>query len=166
MKDIDYMAASERAMAGIRKGAFLTVKTGTDLNTMTIGWSTIGFMWRKPVMMVAVRTSRHTFGIIERAGDFTVSVPSGDMDAAIAFCGTKSGRNFDKFKECNLSAKPARFVTSPVIDAPGIHFECRIVYKTPMSPDELDPGYRRSAYPEGDFHSLYFGEIVACYETL
>lgn len=70
MKNIDYMAVAEKAMKQIKKGAFLTVKAGPDLNTMTIGWATIGFVWRKPILMVAIRDSRHTFGVIEKASDY------------------------------------------------------------------------------------------------
>jgi aminoglycoside phosphotransferase (APT) family kinase protein len=75
MKEVDYMAVAEKAMNQIKQGAFLTVRAGEALNTMTIGWATIGYVWRKPVFMVLVRDSRHTFGIIEKAADFTVSVP-------------------------------------------------------------------------------------------
>ena len=163
MKEMDYMAVADRAMKQIKKGAFLTVRSAEGLNTMTIGWATIGFVWQKPIFMIAVRDSRHTFGIIEKAADFTVSVPSGDMTAAIAFCGTKSGRDFDKFKECNLTAAKARKTESPVIAIPGIHFECRIVFKAPMDPAYLDQGYEK-LYPEKDYHTLYFGEILDCYE--
>ncbi|HDR14408.1 MAG TPA: flavin reductase family protein [Desulfobacteraceae bacterium] len=165
MKDMDYTTVAERVITGIKKGAFLTVRAGGDLNTMTIGWATIGYIWRKPVMMVAVRASRHTFGIIERADDFTVSVPSTDMSDAISFCGTRSGRDCDKFKECSLTAAPARHVDSPVVETPGIHLECRIFYKTPMSAAFLNEECRSSIYSDNDFHTLYFGEIKACYET-
>ncbi len=96
MRNVDCMAVAEKAMQQIKKGAFITVKSGEDLNTMTIGWATIGFVWRKPVLMVAIRDSRHTFGIIEKAADFTVSVPLTDMHDAVMFCGTKSGRDVDK----------------------------------------------------------------------
>jgi flavin reductase (DIM6/NTAB) family NADH-FMN oxidoreductase RutF len=163
MTDVDFMAVAERAIQQIRKGAFLTVKVDERLNTMTIGWATIGFCWRKPVFMVAVRDSRHTFTLIEDAADFTVSVPSGEMQKEIMFCGTKSGRDLDKFAECNLKAASARHVTSPIIDLPGLHFECRIMYKSAMDPSNLIPDYD-PLYPEKDYHTLYFGEILACYE--
>ena len=64
MRDVDFMAAYEGVMKQIKEGAFLTVKAGEALNTMTIGWATLGFAWRKPVMMVMVRNSRHTFSLI------------------------------------------------------------------------------------------------------
>jgi flavin reductase (DIM6/NTAB) family NADH-FMN oxidoreductase RutF len=163
MKRMDYMAVAEEAMDRIKQGAFLTVKAGDALNVMTIGWAMIGFVWRKPIFMVAVRDSRHTFGVIERAFDFTVSVPTTDRKEAILFCGTKSGREYDKFKECGLEPVQSQKVASPIIHTPGLHFECRIVFKAPMDPAYLAPEYD-SLYPAKDYHTLYFGEIQDCYE--
>lgn len=165
MKDLNYMSIAEDDLKKIKKGAFLTVKAGKALNTMTIGWATFGFIWQKPIMMVAVRSSRHTFELMETAKDFTVTVPSGDMSKETAFCGTKSGRDLDKFKMCNLEITGASRVVSPIIKTPGHHYECKIVYKSAMNPAYLDKDYDASLYPQKDYHTLYFGEIVACYET-
>ena len=163
MKKVDYMAMAEKVIAQIKEGAFLTVKAGKAFNTMTIGWALIGYAWQKPILMVLVRTSRHTFGFIEKAADFTVTVPTTDMRDALMFCGTKSGRNVDKYKACNLELANARKVISPIIKTPGIHFECKILLKTPMDPKCLDKECQ-SLYPAKDYHTLYFGEIVECYE--
>jgi flavin reductase (DIM6/NTAB) family NADH-FMN oxidoreductase RutF len=163
MKNVDHMAVAEKAMAQIRKGAFLTVKSDDALNTMTIGWATIGIVWRKPIFMVAVRETRHTFGILEKAMDFTVSIPSTDIHDTLMFCGTKSGRDVDKFKECDLHIRDSREVNSPVIDTLGLHYECKIVFKAPMDPKNLSPEYE-ALYPQKDYHTLFFGEILACYE--
>ena len=165
MKDLNYMSIAEDAINKIKKGAFLTVKAADVLNTMTIGWATFGFIWQKPVMMVAVRSSRHTFGIIEKAQDFTVTIPSADMSKATNFCGSKSGRDVDKFKMCNLETADGRNVVSPIIKVPGIHYECKIVYKSAMNPAHLDKNYDKAIYPLKDYHTHYFGEILACYET-
>ena len=165
MKNLNYMSIAEDSISKIKKGAFLTVKAAEALNTMTIGWATLGFIWQKPIMMVAVRSTRHTFGIIERAHDFTVTIPSGNMSKAIASCGTKSGRDVDKFKMCNLETANGRKVVSPIIKVPGIHYECKIVYKSVMNEAFLDKSYDTALYPQKDYHTLYFGEILACYET-
>jgi flavin reductase (DIM6/NTAB) family NADH-FMN oxidoreductase RutF len=164
MRDVDFKVVYEGVMNQIKEGAFLTVRAGDALNTMTIGWATIGIAWRKPVMMVMVRSSRHTFRLIEKAADFTVSVPNGDAKKALAFCGTKSGRDLDKFKACGLKTAPGRNVVSPIIQIPGIHIECRIVYKNPIDPAQLTNDYD-PLYPDKDYHTLYFGEIQACYEV-
>lgn len=165
MKPVDYMHAADDAIEKIKKGAFLTVQSGNGLNIMTIGWATFGFVWRKPIMMVAVRLTRHTFGIIDTAGDFTVTIPLGDMRREIAFCGSKSGRDYDKLKECGLKTTRSRFVASPIIAANGRHYECKIIYKSAMDPAGLDSDYDQALYPEKDYHTLYFGEILGCYET-
>jgi flavin reductase (DIM6/NTAB) family NADH-FMN oxidoreductase RutF len=62
-------------------------------------------MWKKPIMTVMVRKSRFTHHIIENASSFTVSIPRDDLGEVLNFCGTKSGRDFDKFKECKLSVQ-------------------------------------------------------------
>lgn len=163
MKHIEYMDVAKEVMTQLDTGAFLTVKAGDQLNTMTIGWATMGIIWSKPIVMVAVRDSRFTYEIIEKARDFTISFPKKDMDKELTFCGSKSGRNVDKFKECNLKAIPAQNTASPIIQIPGIHFECKIVYKSAMEAAFLDDTYKK-LYPRSDFHTLYFGELVACYE--
>ncbi len=165
MKELDYMTIAEEAISKIKKGAFLTVQAGNKLNTMTIGWATFGWIWQKPIMMVAVRSSRHTFGIIEQAGDFTVTVPKGGMDKELALCGSKSGREMDKLKAAGLETSKGTKVVSPIIKARGYHIECKIVYKSAMDPAFLDKSYDTSLYPQKDYHTLYFGEIVACYAT-
>ena len=164
MKKIDYKTVAERLISNIGKGAFLTVKADNALNTMTIGWACIGFAWRKPTLMVMVRNSRHTFGIMERARDFTVCLPSSDMQEALKFCGTKSGRDVDKYRECHLMLADAQKVNTPIIDTPGLHFECKLVFKSPMDPKYLDKE-SEALYPAKDYHTLYFGEIAECYET-
>ena len=48
MKDVDYMHVAEDSINKIKEGAFLTVKSGNALNTMTIGWASFGMVWRRP----------------------------------------------------------------------------------------------------------------------
>ncbi|MGD0819152.1 MAG: flavin reductase family protein [Desulfomonilia bacterium] len=164
MKNCDPLAISETLTTRIKKGAFLTVKAGDSMNTMTVGWGLVGFIWQRSVFMVAVRDSRHTFSIMEKASDFTVTFPTKDMQDTLMFCGSKSGRDLDKFKACKLIPVAAQQTLSPVLQVPGIHLECRICFKAPMDPAYLD-GALHDLYPAKDYHTLYFGEIVACYET-
>jgi flavin reductase (DIM6/NTAB) family NADH-FMN oxidoreductase RutF len=164
MRRVDYKEVAQRVLTRIDQGAFLTVKSGEAINTMTIGWLTIGYVWRTPILMVAVRSSRHTFSIIEVSDDFTVSIPSSNMRREIEFCGTKSGRDYDKFKECNLQISEGQDVATPIIRVPGIHFECKIIYKSAMDRTFLNEEYDRTVYPENDYHTLYFGKIMNCYE--
>ena len=164
MQHQDYMSVADKAMAQIRKGAFLTVQAGDDLNVMTIGWASLGYIWGRPVMTVLVRKSRHTFDIIEKTSEFTVSVPASGMEKELAFCGTESGRKHNKLKECGLELFPGEKVRTPVISIPGLFFECKIVFKSPIDPSNLIEAYNH-LYPLKDYHTIYYGEIVYCYST-
>jgi len=146
----------------IPNGAFLVVQTKNKRNVMTIGWALFGYVWRRSILMVAVRNSRFTYGLLEEANSFAVSVPSGPMEKELNFCGSKSGRHFDKFKECGLPTLDTQIVASPLLNIPGYHYQCRLVYKSPMDPRFLDRDLM-PIYPAKDYHTLYFGEILAAY---
>ena len=165
MNERNYLDRTDQLFDLIKRGAFLTVRAGDAVNTMTIGWATIGWIWQKPILMVAVRDSRHTFTLLETTDNFTVTVPTGSESAkALTLCGTKSGRDIDKLAACGLQLKQARTTASPVIDVAGVHYECRIVYKSAMDKAFVHPELDK-LYPEQDFHTLYFGEILSCYDT-
>jgi len=147
------------------KGAFLTVQSGDKVNTMTIGWGSIGYIWKKPIMMVMVRYSRYTHELLAGADDFTVSLPlDNSMKAALALAGTKSGRDIDKFAEANLTVQKAKIVKSPIIANCHLFYECKILYRQPMDSAALDNEVKQACYGDGDYHVLYYGEIVASYK--
>ena len=162
MKEFNYTTKIPEIIDRVKEGAFLVVKAKDRMNVMTIGWALFGIVWRRPVLMVAVRKTRHTFGIIEDADSFTVSVPTGDMKRESNLCGVKSGRDMNKFKECGLSTLSSQKVTTPLLNLAGYHFECRIVCKVPMDPERITPDVEE-LYPAKDYHTLYFGEIAASY---
>jgi flavin reductase (DIM6/NTAB) family NADH-FMN oxidoreductase RutF len=130
---------------------------------MTIAWGNIGFIWGKPIFTVLVRPSRYTYQFIEKSGEFTVSIPLKDMQKALGICGSKSGRDIDKFAVAELSVLPAQKINTPIISGCGLHFECKILYKQEMNPTHLDADVNQKSYTNGDYHTLYFGEIVSCY---
>jgi len=164
MKEVNFQNLSKDFLTQLVKGAFLTVKSDETVNTMTIGWGNVGFIWNKPMLMVPVRYSRHTYSMIDRSETFTVSVPvNKNLKEALAYCGTKSGRDVDKIKECGLTLQAAQMVDTPVISDCELQIECRIVYKQAMEPGTLDDGIRDLKYPNGDFHVMYYGEIVKAY---
>jgi len=165
MKEIDYRQSVEATVRQLPAGAFLTTKLGNRINTMTIGWGTIGLVWRKPIFQVLVRGSRYTHATLDATGVFTVSVPAaGTMKEALALCGSKSGKALDKLAACGLKTLPGTAGDVPILEIPGTHYECRVVYRRDMVPEELDPEIAAKFYADSDYHTLYFGEILACYE--
>ncbi len=130
------------------------------LNPMTIGWGTFGAIWGRPMFLVLVRPSRFTYSCIEAAQDFTVNVLPHAMQDVADYCGTTSGRAIDKMAEKALTALPSRRVASAGIAQANIIYECKVVHhndvQQPAFPEEILSNY----YPEGDFHRVYFGQIL------
>mgnify|MGYP000202696883 FL=1 len=167
MKKVDYNKYLEKAYDSFDNGgAFLTVKNEDELNTMTIGWGSVGIIWRTPMLMVLVRESRHTFKLINNTDEFTVSIPFGNkMQDELLFCGTKSGREYDKFKECNLETINGNILETPLIKGCDLHYECTIEYSQPMDSDRVNSKVLKNCYPENDLHTMYFGEIKNCFKS-
>jgi flavin reductase (DIM6/NTAB) family NADH-FMN oxidoreductase RutF len=131
MKKVDtfkYIVETNKLM---KNEGILLVAEGKDKkpNTMTIGWGFLGTIWRKPVFVVAVRHSRHTFKLMEESDSFTVCLPAKGMSKELEICGTKSGREVDKFKMFNFTALKGETVEAPYIKECPVHFECKIIYK-------------------------------------
>lgn len=162
MKKVAEQDIMEASIKQIPTGAFLVVQTKDRRNVMTIGWALFGYVWRRSIMMIAVRNSRFTYSLLEEADNFAVSVPSGQMEKELNFCGSKSGRHFDKFKECALQIIDTKIVDSPILSIPGYHYQCHIIYKSPLDPRFLNQDLL-PIYPAKDYHTLYFGEIMAAY---
>lgn len=157
---------ASQLLTQLPRGAFLSVRADGVSNTMTIGWGMMGFIWRKPVLMVAVRFSRYTYGLMEASDTFTVSFPSSDRyKEMLAQVGKLSGRDLDKFTDLNIPVQEAQTVDEPVIDNCGLILECRTLYKQAMNPANLDEEIRTSFYADDDYHMLYFGEVLACYHN-
>lgn len=164
MKTLKYNDMTKEAFEQLSKGAFLTTKYKGVVNTMTIAWGNIGFMWKKPIFTVMVRPSRHTYSMIEGSDNFTVSIPiNEDMKKALSYCGTRSGKDVDKFTECGLELIDAQVVETPIISNCSLHYECKIVARQELKPACIVEEIAESSYHNGDLHTLYYGEIVACY---
>ena len=75
----DYANQIDRA---IPKGVLLTNKAGDKVNSMTIGWGTLGTNWNRPVFVAYVRTHRSTVALLDKSPEFT-STPVGDLDRRV-----------------------------------------------------------------------------------
>ncbi len=161
MKEIAFAQYAPQVTQQLPKGAFLTVHHGGRDNVMTIGWGSIGVIWGQPIFSVLVRPSRFTFGLLEASGEFTVSVPLTDMSNALGICGSKSGRDLDKFAAAGLQKLPGVKIAVPLIAGAGLHYECKVVFKQAMNPQPLDKKLDAAFYTNGDYHTMYFGQIQA-----
>jgi flavin reductase (DIM6/NTAB) family NADH-FMN oxidoreductase RutF len=164
VKDFEFVNETHRLM---RDEGILLVAADKDgkPNAMTIGWGLVGTIWRKPFFTVAVRLSRYTHKLMEESGTFTVCLPAKGMEEILDVCGTKSGRDMDKFKELGLTAKKGLQVDAPYIAECPVHYECRVAYKVELKPGQLIEELEEDAYPKGNYHVLYFGQILGVYAS-
>jgi flavin reductase (DIM6/NTAB) family NADH-FMN oxidoreductase RutF len=131
------------------------------LNPMTIGWGVFGWIWSRPIFTVLVRPSRYTYGCIEATGDFTVNVQPDDATDWVHLCGTASGRDVDKMSELGLTPLPSRMIASPGIAECPIVFECKVVHCNDLAPASLAGDILSEFYADGDYHRVYFGQVLA-----
>ena len=165
-KEINLWDYAGRIMEGVQKGALLTTKT---VNTMTIGWGHLGVEWSKPIFVAYVRQSRYTKELLDKSGEFTVNIPVGAVDKKIlSLCGTKSGRDLDKFQELGLTQVAGQTVSTPAIKELPLTLECKVIYQQDQDLSALEAGLRERSYPAGtaeenNFHTAYYGLITAAY---
>lgn len=161
----ELVALSQEAFIALEKGAFLTTKGDGKNNTMTISWGTMGRIWEKPMMLVLVRESRYTHGLLEKNQEFTVTFPKGTtLNHALGIAGSQSGRDIDKFSELNLTIKEGKSISTPIIETEGVHLECKVVGRVPVGPEHLEKEIVEGFYSDQDFHTLYFGEVLQGYQ--
>jgi len=163
--DVAFTDSFDRFCATLSDGGALLVSLDKDgrPNAMAIGWALLGIVWGRQICAVMVRPSRYTYQCIEATGDFTVNLPPPELAEEVAFCGTESGRDYDKFEHCGFTATPGRAVKSPGIAECVATFECRVVHRSDVVPEHLVPEIVSQLYARGDFHRVYYGEIMACY---
>ena len=154
----------------LEKGILLTTKAGGTLNTMTIGWGMMGIQWNKPIFIALVRGCRHTYTMLEQNPEFTVNIPLGAVDKNILrVCGTKSGRDIDKFQELGLTTEEPEKISVPGICQLPLTLECKVLYKQQQYPEHMLSTEPQKFYRENpasiqdDYHTAYYAEIVSAY---
>jgi flavin reductase (DIM6/NTAB) family NADH-FMN oxidoreductase RutF len=159
---IDCFAAHQETMSALGGNGCLLV-TGEPGNPMTIGWGTMGIIWGKPVFTVLVRPSRYSYTLLEAFPQFSVNVPTGKLKKALAVCGSKSGRDTDKISTCGLTLQPGIILPVPHIRECHLHYECRVLQTAELNRDNYDETLLNHHYPQGDFHRVYFAEILGAF---
>ena len=165
MKKVDFNQVLNDYIQILPSGVFLTTKNDSEINVMTMGWGTAGFIWNQNILMAPVRKSRHTHQLLENSQYFTVSVPlNGQLKKELQFCGTKSGKDCDKIEELDLVLAEVEETKVPIIKGNDLHFVCKIKYQQDMLKDNLEQEILENEYDEQDMHTLYYAEVAAVYK--
>jgi len=107
-----------------------------NYNIITIAW-TGTICTNPPMCYISIRPSRHSYDIIKETGEFVINITTKELAFATDWCGVKSGRDFDKFKEMNLTAAKAEKVSAPIIKEAPISIECKVTEIKPLGTHDM-----------------------------
>ena len=99
--------------------------THDEYNVFTASW--VGTICSDPAMcFVSIRQSRHSYEIVKRNMAFTLNLTNEDLARATDWCGVRSGRDYNKFAEMNLTPMKGVKVDAPYINEAPMSIECRV----------------------------------------
>lgn len=99
-------------------------RPGEKPNIITVAWT--GTVCSSPAMVsISVRPERHSYDIIKETGEFVINLTTEKLVRATDYCGVRSGRDVDKFREMHLTAGESVHVAAPLIEESPVNIECR-----------------------------------------
>ena len=142
----------------VAKSALLTA-TGKDgsFNTMTVSWGGSGILWGREVCFVFVRPERYTYQFCEDGDTMSLSFFGDERRDTLSFCGTKSGRDVDKFEACGL-----KFTVNDgacVYDDAKATVIMKKLYAQDLDKDCFVSEIAKPFYKSGGYHKMYICEI-------
>lgn len=94
-------------------------------NIITVAWA--GTVCTNPPMLsISVRPERYSYHMIEESGEFVVNLTTEQLVRATDFCGVRSGKDIDKFKEMHLTPLPSKEISAPGIAESPVNIECKV----------------------------------------
>ncbi len=101
-------------------------REGETPNIITVAWA--GTIASSPAMLsISVRPERYSYAIIKETGEFVVNLVNKELIFACDYCGVKSGRDIDKFKEMKLHPSKSQVIKAPGIEESPVNIECKVV---------------------------------------
>jgi len=126
-----------------------------NVNIITLAWC-MPVSADPPMLAISIRPTRFSYKMIEETKEFVVNVPTMCIVKETLFCGRRSGKEYDKFKETGLTPLPAKMVKPPIIKECVAHLECKLRQKTTAGDHEILVGEILTAYVnEGIFDKTY-----------
>lgn len=92
---------------------------------ITVAW-TGTICTNPPMVYISVRPSRFSHHMLMETGEFVINLTTEKLTRATDYCGVRSGRDVDKFKETGLTREKAEFVKAPMIKESPVSIECRV----------------------------------------
>ena len=139
----------------------VTAGTKESNNCLTASWGGMGYLWNKPVATIYIRPQRYTKEFIDREEYFTLSFFDDSFKKMFAYCGSKSGRDVNKVKECNLTTFETKHGSIAYTEA-RLVVECKKVFAAPFEEKNILDKSLLTNYAAQDYHIQYIGEITDC----
>jgi len=123
--------------------AVISVGLGEEANLITLAY--VGKVCLKhPIIAISIQPRRYSFKLIEKHGEFVINYPTKDQLKEMDYCGTRSGRDVNKWNELNLTKEQGVVVKVPMVKEFPWNMECKVIKRI-----------------EFGSHVCYFGEVVA-----
>ena len=160
MRKIDLKSLDKNVFSAIGdQWMLITAGTVDHCNTMTASWGGLGVIWGSPAATCYIRPQRYTKEFVDREEYFTLTFFGEEYRKALQLCGSRSGREVDKVKECGFTVRAAE-CGAPYFEEAELVLVCRKRFAQPMDPANIPQNVKDKFYPEQDYHTLYIGEIV------
>lgn len=162
--DLDLWACTEEIFSAMATyGVLCTVvdEAGQD-NVLTLGWGQIGRSYHSnPILTIAITPLRYSWRFLDQVPEFVIAVPDEATGDAAELCGTRSGRDMDKFDAAGLTRVKSRHVRAPSVPECPINIECRVYHRVAPPHLLLTPEHREA--PLENQHTIYFAEVLGTY---
>ena len=89
------------------------------------------------MVSISVRPERYSYPILKETGEFVINLTTRELAFATDYCGVKSGRDVDKFRELGLTPVPAEQVKAPLIGESPVNIECRVRQVMPLGSHDM-----------------------------
>ena len=166
MKKIDVKSLQDNVFSLIGdRWMLITAGTAERCNTMTASWGGLGVLWGAPAATIYLRPQRYTKEFVDREEYFTLAFFGEEQRKALTLCGSKSGRDVDKVRECGLTVRYGAG-DAPFFDEAQWALVCRKIYVQDMDPAcvlgerEILPSYGA----KGGWHRIYVGQVMEAYQ--
>ncbi|GAH14867.1 unnamed protein product, partial [marine sediment metagenome] len=123
--------------------AVISVGIGDDANLITLAY--VGKVClNPPIIAISIQPKRHSYGLIENHREFVINYPTKDQLKEMDYCGTRSGRDVNKWNELNLTKEQGKFVQVPMVKEFSFNMECKVIKRIELGS-----------------HVCYLGEVLA-----
>jgi flavin reductase (DIM6/NTAB) family NADH-FMN oxidoreductase RutF len=104
----------------------VSVGEGNKSNLITLAW-VARVISKPPVMSISVRPSRHSYPLLEDLEEYVINVPFSKQVREVDYCGTRTGKKINKWKELELTKEKASKVQVPLVKEFPINIECNVI---------------------------------------